>query len=348
MTTYYVGSDGNDGNTGTSWAQRKLTLNGVEDIPVTDNDLVWVGAGTYREQLTVDVSGAAEIEYRADTTGANTDGIGGVVRITGSDNDMTAARSYGIYGNGKNNRTFTGFVIDGCANFGIDMLGNNLTIQDCILTGCAYGMILRTGTNGAIQRVKALFNQTAGIAIGNAVAEDNTNTLIQNVDCLCNGLYGIHGLGKGSVTIKNVLLSGNSVGMREQTALTVGQTITINNSIITGNVTGLQATVLGEILEDYNNIALCTNLRLNVAVGAHSNAYLPQLDVGRLVEGRQYSVQLGKLASYSQLTSIAGTGEPADDLHGFTRASPSSWGSTQYEATRRAWDSGEPRGRRGV
>ena len=46
---YYVGPGGNDGNNGTSWALRKLTLNGAEDIPVVPGDVVWVGPGVYRE-----------------------------------------------------------------------------------------------------------------------------------------------------------------------------------------------------------------------------------------------------------------------------------------------------------
>ena len=59
MTTYYVGTGGNDSNNGTTWALRKLTLNGAEDIPVAAGDTVYVGAGTYRETLTVDVSGSS-------------------------------------------------------------------------------------------------------------------------------------------------------------------------------------------------------------------------------------------------------------------------------------------------
>ena len=48
MTTYYVGSGGSDANAGTSWALRKLTLNGAEDIPVAAGDVVYVGPGVYR------------------------------------------------------------------------------------------------------------------------------------------------------------------------------------------------------------------------------------------------------------------------------------------------------------
>ena len=61
MTTRYVGPGGSDANSGLTWALRKLTLNGVEDTPVVAGDTIYVGPGTYRETLTVDVSGTAGI-----------------------------------------------------------------------------------------------------------------------------------------------------------------------------------------------------------------------------------------------------------------------------------------------
>src|SRR3990167_11457332 len=112
MTTRYVGAGGSDANSGLTWALRKLTLNGVEDTPVVAGDLVYVGPGTYSELLTVDVSGTAgnPIEYRGDYLGQNTDGVGGVVRVTGSDNDQTATRANCIAaGAARNYRTFTRF-----------------------------------------------------------------------------------------------------------------------------------------------------------------------------------------------------------------------------------------------
>jgi hypothetical protein len=89
MATYYVGIGGNDSNDGTSWSSRKLTLNGAEDIPVAAGDTVYVGPGTYREMLTCDVGGSdgSPITYIGDYDGSHTDGVGGIVRISGSDDD---------------------------------------------------------------------------------------------------------------------------------------------------------------------------------------------------------------------------------------------------------------------
>ena len=79
MTTLYVGPGGSDANNGLSWANRRLTLNGIEDKPVVAGDTVYVGPGVYRETLTVDVAGSSgnPITYIADVTGEHTDGIGG-------------------------------------------------------------------------------------------------------------------------------------------------------------------------------------------------------------------------------------------------------------------------------
>jgi len=99
----------------------KATLNGAEDTPVVAADLVHVRPTTYRELLTVDVSGTAgnAIEYRGDYGGLIWPNPTSVCRITGSDNDQTATRASCILpGAARDYRTFQGFSMDGCtANF---------------------------------------------------------------------------------------------------------------------------------------------------------------------------------------------------------------------------------------
>src|SRR3990172_11070704 len=117
MTTRYVGIGGNDGNSGLTWALRKLTLNGAEDTPVADTDIVYVGPGVYRELLTVDVSGTTGISYIGDVTGEHTDGVGGIVRITGSANDTTATRANCLTATSSAYRLFKGFLVDTSSSF---------------------------------------------------------------------------------------------------------------------------------------------------------------------------------------------------------------------------------------
>ncbi len=150
MTTRYVGVGGNDSNSGLTWALRKLTLNGVEDTPVEAGDTVYVGPGTYRETLTCDVSGSSgsPITYIGDYTGANTDGVGGVVRITGSDNDQSGTRASGITSASKTYRTFSGFTIDTVTASGISMTADdNWIIEKCHIMVTAGDTCIGTATN---------------------------------------------------------------------------------------------------------------------------------------------------------------------------------------------------------
>ena len=118
MTIRYVGPGGSDSENGLSWGTRKLTLTGAEDTPVEAGDTIYVGPGVYREILVLDVSGTIglPITYIADVTGINTDGVGGVVRITGNNNDLSPGNARNIAINAqvtsRNYRTFRGFYLE--------------------------------------------------------------------------------------------------------------------------------------------------------------------------------------------------------------------------------------------
>jgi len=66
-----------------------------------------------------------------DETGANTDGVGGIVRITGSLDDKTATHNYGIYGSSRNYWVIKGFQVD---TVDVDCIriddGEHITIED--------------------------------------------------------------------------------------------------------------------------------------------------------------------------------------------------------------------------
>src|SRR3990167_3168405 len=238
MTTRYVGPGGSDANSGLTWALRKLTLNGVEDTPVVAGDTVYVGPGTYRETLTVDVSGTAgnPITYIGDYSGANTDGVGGVVRITGSNNDQTATRANCITATSKNYKTFQGVQFDMTSNIALNLISpQNWVVQNCSFSepvAVAYIQI-----SGASQSACTIqdsyfgpFNGRA-IDITHTVTVDNTGHVIQN--CVTNGMVGRHISTErvGGITIKNCTLISGTVGIRVAVALTGGQTVTVNNCI---------------------------------------------------------------------------------------------------------------------
>lgn len=142
MTTRYVGPGGSDAADGLSWVNRKETLNGVEDTPVASGDIIRVGPGVYRETLTVDVDGASMIKYIADVTGIDTDGVGGYVRLTGSDDDDTFpnARSTLINAVSKTHRSFDGFYFGETAGGGpiANVDGSAAAITDWEFIRCIF------------------------------------------------------------------------------------------------------------------------------------------------------------------------------------------------------------------
>jgi len=286
MTTRYVGIGGNDGNSGLTWALRKLTLNGVEDTPVVAGDTVYVGPGTYREELTCDVSGGAgtPITYIGDYSGDNTDGVGGVVRITGSDDDITTTRNYCIHISVKNYRTFQGIKVDLSVSYSVYSVGavSNLIIDECYFGATDVQGFFGSGnlTDSTIKNCifkKGYSGGLPAIAFWHWATVDDTGNAIDNC-IMANNYSGIYSQRIGGITIRNSTITGSVYAIRVEQALGAGQSVTVNNCIIYGNQHAFNAVNLGEIVEDYNSVSNNITDRTNVAVGGNSNTYPPLFD----------------------------------------------------------------------
>lgn len=346
MATYYVGPGGSDANNGTSYALRKLTLNGVEDLPVAAGDLVHVAPGVFRELLTIDISGTAgnAIEYRADTSGALTDGIGGLVRITGSDNDTTATRANCITATGRNYRTFTGFAFDICTGHLITLLTacSNWIVQDCYFAGTAAASnainLQGTGTTNTIRRCDIVGSKNMGFAFTHSSTISNSANLIENCRIISCVGSGVRITRIGGITVKGCTFIGSSTCIRVDTALAAGQTTTVNNNIFAWAVTqGLQAvTVPGneEITENYNTFYGNNSDRSNVTAGANSNAFPPLFNPQLLLSGFALpQLPMFGLSEWSPIRAIAGTSMSSEDYNGIVRPatdSKKSWGAMQF------------------
>jgi hypothetical protein len=331
-------------NDGLSWANRFLTLNGAEDEPVAAADTVYVGPGIYYENLTVDVSGTSgnEITYIGDVTGENTDGVGGVVRITGAASpEQSRSRGDGISGASKDYRIFRGFQIDVCLQ-GIDIDNcDNWTIEDCVIWLCQYPIRnLSGGTNTTIRR--CILSGRTSLYFNSATVVDNAGHVVENCLLFGNGDIRIDRI--GGWTIRNCTFVGLVTAIRVYSALTVGQTIAVNNCIITQCTTGLRGTIAGEIVEDYNTFYENGTDRTNVNVGGNSVAYPPGFLAPILFSGASqvsgYKVPwwFGTLGSWSAVAALAGTGEPTEDMLGIVRpttAAKNSWGAVQFHDAER-------------
>lgn len=343
MTTRYVGKGGSDSNNGLSWATRKLTLNGVEDTPVQAGDTVYVGAGTYRETLTVDVSGSSgsPITYIGDYTGANTDGTGGVVRITGSDNDTTQTRADCIIANSKNYRTFRGFSFDGSASTVKITTGTNWIIDQCFHARNGIRGISIEGASSAITISNNYFvgGSYRHINFEHSSFVSDANITISN--CIFNGGAGRESSGVttikyGGVIIKNCYFNGIYIGVNVAQIPNTGQTITVNNCMLNSCYIGLRSATAGYLIENYNNIVSCENARSNVAVGAQSLTYIMLPDSRwffEMVNGGSMLTPFD-LASYSGLINVAGTSPTTADMRGTTvQGTQREWGALEYDST---------------
>ena len=342
MATYYVGAGGNNANAGTSWAQRKLTLNGAEDIPVAAGDTVYVGAGTYRETLTCDVSGTAEagsITYIGDYTGANTDGTGGVVRITGSNDDMTQTRADCIVASSKNYRTFRGFSLDGSASTVKITTGTNWIIDQCFHARNGNRGITITGASSSITISNNYFvgGTYRHINFEHTSFVSDANITISN--CIFNGGAGQNSNGVttvkyGGVIIKNCYFNGIYIGVNVATIPDTGQTITVNNCMLNSCFIGLRSATAGYLIENYNNIVSCENARSNVDVGAQSLTYIMLPDSRwffEMVNGGSMITPFD-LSSASKIINVAGTSPTTADMRGTTvKGTQREWGALEYD-----------------
>lgn len=351
MTIRYVGAGGSDANNGLSWATRKVTLNGCEDSPVAAGDIVYVGPGTYRETLTVDISGTAgnPITYIGDYTGANTDGVGGVVRISGSDNDQTVTRANNIAASGKNYRTFQTISFDLTSGNNINTTTGctNWTIDKCTFVVANADGILFSGTTSAMTVSNCLFMGSyvggVGVEFNHSSTTTSTGSVIQN--CLSIGGYGfLWDVRVAGITIKNcdcLFQRGNVINIA--TALAGGSSITVNNCIFQGCVSPLVATVTGEIVEDYNSFFNNGTNRANTATGTHSNAFPALFDPRWFFELVTNTAGPGSvtqiispfdLSSFSQLLNVAGTSPTATDMRGTAvQGAQREWGALEYDST---------------
>lgn len=346
MTVRYVGSGGSDASNGTSWVTRKLTLNGVEDTPVVAGDIIYVGAGTYRELLTVDVSGTngSPITYVADVDGSHTDSIGGIVRITGSDDDQTATRANCITATSKDYRTFTGFAFDmtTAALVNLATACGNWIIQDCYVAGLhanvACVLIGGTGTTNIVRRCIFVGGRSHELQFSHASTVSNAAHTVDGCIFIASSLSGVASTRVGGITIKNcTFMQCANAGVRIVTALAAGQTVIVNNCIFAWCNTALSGTATGEIVENYNAFWGCLTERTNTNTGANSNTFPPLFAPLLLLSGYHLpELPLFALSSASPLQAIAGTGMSTDDVYGITRPvsdASKSWGAMQYVAS---------------
>lgn len=286
-----------------------------------------------------------DIRYVGDEDGQLTDGVGGRVRFTGSDDDQSATRSF-VIANAQSYRTYRGLYLGESTAGIVTLTGDHTVIEQCVLQRGTNG-INNSGASALHNTIRkcyfALLNGT-GMQFTHTVTVDNCGNNVENCifeACITAGL-GITRY--GGVFARNITARGNVRGAQVATAAATGQNaLSLYNSLIFANTTGIVATATTDVFEDYNGVDINATARTNTNTGTNSKTFMPLMATPLLSLGVHIPI-FGTLDSASLYGSRAGFLPATTDFYGITRAATSSWGAVEYSATRRPSDSGRSRG----
>lgn len=142
MADLFVCKDGNDGNSGASYAaaDAKLTIQAAIDASAT-GDVIHVGPGVYNESLLVSRSGGLSIEIYAD----------GYVILDG-ENTLANGVEVQSPDHSGNYLTIYDFIVKSFTNFGFGVQFSpghhaNVIPKRCIAYDCTYGYMMGAGTD---------------------------------------------------------------------------------------------------------------------------------------------------------------------------------------------------------
>jgi hypothetical protein len=277
------------------------------------------------------------IKIIGDVSGYKTDGVGGVVRITGSDNDTSATRTNCIAVTSKNYITIQGLSLDGSSGNLITLAtSTNWIIQDCTWFSCPSTAFSCSGASQANLTIRRCRCMSGGnqVSLTHTATVDNSAHLVENCLLMAGAGNNLLITRVGGVTFRNnTVVSGNSA-VSISAALSTGQSIFVSGNLFQMLTTALVATVTSEIIEDYNNFINVSSARSNTGTGANSTAVFALFDSGVLLAGYRLPWQFGALSPYSTLIAKAGFNPPADDFFGLPRPATNaknSWGPIQFD-----------------
>lgn len=269
---FYVRTDGNDANPGTSWALAKQTVQAGLDA-ASAGDEVWVAAGTYVQRITLKngvalyggFTGSETLREERDFTTNKTilDGNQGGSVVTSPQGATIATRIDGfVIRNGKatnggginstqaSTTIANNIITDNTGGSGSAVYSSSepCLISRNIISRNYAGSI--SGTNGAIY---SAYNSTV---IENNIITGNIVTPPYSVMNACVG--GISCYGSSGTITNNIISDNKGVGI----SCSSNSTTTISNNIITGN-SGRQ----GGGISCYNSTLDLTN---NTITGNHA------------------------------------------------------------------------------
>jgi hypothetical protein len=166
MATYYVRTDGNDGNAGTGSASNqawKTIQKALGATGIGSGDTLYIAPGVYREAVTIGGTYSTTTYITGDPTASQFSGIAaGEVRITGFSSD-TSSTSVGtpITATSKNNLYWSNIYMQNQVRVINATTCYNWTFDKCYIQGMRAG----GGTTAATLSTITMSN-TAGVSLG--------------------------------------------------------------------------------------------------------------------------------------------------------------------------------------
>jgi len=284
-----------------------------------------------------------------DVSGTETDGIGGVVRITGSDDDETTNRALGISADTDNYWMIRGFRIDTCTTSAI--YGDTctyFTIEDCVFADVdGYPVNFDDSDQTTVRRCIGMGAYSAGgVYLYSNPVSDNGQNLLENLYLDCGGDMIIIAR-TGGTTIKNCTSGFASYSLITTNNQTVGTGVFVHDCLLhnqcttVGGSAALEAAVLGQIIEQYNNLFSNVLDRKVGTVGIAANSttypYLPSLP---LMTGRTRNPMVWFAPSqWDETRDNSGLYPKNEDLfgvHNEVSQTRRSWGAIHNYATVRS------------
>lgn len=280
----------------------------------SSNDTLWIGAGTYRELLSISLTPGSTntLTIQGDTDGAQTGDVGIVYSSGYLTDDKTAPSNTAQIALGAKNYVTVNQVafVAGGSGALITGTGNNITFNDCPMMRFGSGSGSTIWTYVATVDIAAviLFNRCtifAGQASNNqpdlftltvptsTVADYNINFNLTNcrVTCINGGRVisvtatGANSFKGGGVVLQNSTCIGGGAfaTLSANVSTTAGKQCLVYNCILISTGTALNGNAASQIVEDYNRIVSATP-RTNVSTGTHSisdNSYAPIFHIGQ-------------------------------------------------------------------
>ena len=303
MATYFVRKTGSDSYTTTqaqTAATAWLTIDKAAN-EVAAGDTVVVGAGVYRELVTMDTSGSSGslITFVADVDGSLGSGDPGLVIISAyADEQSAATRAACVDPGEKDFIVWRGFVMTGGTSGVVYKAGTgNVNYEGCVWEDCVFisghaaidwgcfldmNAALTPTSDGPTWR-RCLF-QGLGVVIrwdGNETAETDLKVTVES--CLFIGANSTGYIGSavysdmvtagtyaaGGIDVTNCTIIGRTYGVVVEDGASTTYPVAVRDCFLASLGAGLKKVTVndGALTSAYNTFAACTTPYSNVTTG---------------------------------------------------------------------------------